>query len=291
MARKVRGFWWRILQVLIASILLGYSAIALLLFFYQRRFIFNPMSAMELTPKDLNLTAYEEVWIPVENRGEIEHLHGWFLPSNDSPWGTLLYLHGKGGNISTNIRQAHYFQKLGFSVLLFDYRGYGRSEGKFPSERRVYGDAEAAWNYLRERHNIPPDRIFIYGHSLGGAIAIELATKQPDAAGLIVQNSFTSLVDMSKRLTHFRIFPVNILLRDRFDSIAKVTDLQMPVLYIHGAEDDYVPPQMSRTLYERSPQPKSFFLVPRAGHNNGNLFYDNPNYGQEIRQFIQEVKR
>lgn len=291
MARQNRGCWWKCLQVSIALILLGYGAIAWLLFLHQRRFIFSPMSAIELTPEKLNLSAYEEIWIPVENKGKIERLHGWFLPSSYSPWGTVLYLHGKGGNISTNIRQAHYFQKLSFSVLLFDYRGYGRSEGDFPSEKQVYRDAETAWNYLREQRNIPPDRIFIYGHSLGGAIAIELATRHPEAAGLIVQNSFTSLVDMSNRLAHFRLFPINFLLKHRFDSIEKVANLQVPVLYIHGAEDDYVPPQMSQTLYERSPQPKSLFLVPGANHNNGNLFYDNPHYSKNILQFVRQTKK
>lgn len=288
--RKHRGCLWRSLQSLLVLIVFGYGAIAWLLFLHQRRFIFNPMSAIELTPEALNLSAYEEVWIPVHENGKIERLHGWFLRSHRSPLGTLLYLHGKGGNISTNIRQAHYFQKLGFSVLLFDYRGYGNSEGDFPGEQQVYRDAETAWNYLREQRKIAPDRIFIYGHSLGGAIAIELATKHPEAAGLIVQNSFTSLIDMSKRSPHFRLFPINFLLKHRFDSIEKVPNLKVPVLYIHGAEDDYIPPQMSRTLYARSPQPKSLFLVPGASHNNGNLFYENPAYTQKILQFVRQAK-
>jgi uncharacterized protein len=181
----------------------------------------------------------------------------------------LLYLHGNGENIGANAEHASRLQRLGLSVLMIDYRGYGLSQGDFPNEERVYEDAATAWDYLTKTKGIPAERIFIYGHSLGGAIAIDLATQTGDrAAGLIVESSFTSIRQMIDLTPPYRIFPIDLLLTQRFESIAKVPKLKMPVLFIHGLADGQVPAQMSQTLYEAAPELKQIYLVPGAGHNN-----------------------
>jgi pimeloyl-ACP methyl ester carboxylesterase len=245
-----------------------YLAACLFLFFQQPRFIFFPSSIIEKTPKFYSLD-YEEVWIPVATAsGNVEKIHSWWIPASQPNSKVLLYLHGNSTNIGANVAHAHRFQQLGFSVLLIDYRGYGQSEGGFPRETTVYQDAAAAWNYLVKQREVSPQQIFIYGHSLGGAIAIDLAVKHPEAAGLIVESSFTSVQQMVEYQGHFRIFPVNLLLTQRFNSLKKVPLLKMPVLFIHGLSDSTIPFTMSKQLYAAASEPKKLVLVPGAEHNN-----------------------
>ncbi len=183
--------------------------------------------------------------------------------------GVVLYLHGNGSNVGANVEHANRFHRLGVSVFLIDYRGYGKSQGDFPSESQVYEDVEQAWDYLVKQRGINPNQIYIYGHSLGGAIAIDLAVRHPEAAGLIVEGSFTSvraMVDFQKPL--FRVFPIDFLLAQRFDSLSKVDRLQMPVLFIHGTADSVVPAEMSKKMFDAAPEPKQLYMVPNGGHNN-----------------------
>ncbi len=247
---------------------IAYIAVCVLLFFQQTRFIFFPSPAIQTTPEFFNLS-YQEVWLPVSTRsGKVERMHGWWIPAARDNAKVLLYLHGNGINIGANIAHAYRFYQLGFSVLLMDYRGYGRSEGAFPTEARVYQDAAAAWNYLVKKRQIQPSQIFIYGHSLGGAIAIDLAVQHPEAAGLIVESSFTSIREIVAHQGRFWMFPVDLILNQRFDSITKVRSLQMPVLFIHGTADLMVPAAMSQLLYAAAPEPKQLLLIPGAGHND-----------------------
>ncbi|MEG5163600.1 alpha/beta fold hydrolase [Microcoleus sp. AT3-A2] len=181
----------------------------------------------------------------------------------------VLYLHGNGSNVGANVEHAHRFHRLGWSVFVIDYRGYGKSQGDFPSESQVYEDAQLAWDYLVKQRGINPTQIYLYGHSLGGAIAIDLAVRHPEAAGVIVEGSFTStraMVNFQKGL--FWMFPIDVLLTQRFDSLSKVDRLQMPVLFIHGTADNVVPVEMSRKLFDAAPEPKQLYIVPDGGHTN-----------------------
>ena len=266
-----------------------YTAACLYLFFQQTRFIFFPSSAIETTPKFFNLD-YQEVWLPVKTRsGGVERMHGWWIPASRPNAQVLLYLHGTGINIGANVAHANRFHRLGFSVLLPDYRGYGRSEGRFPTEASVYQDAAVAWDYLVQERKIQPEQIFLYGHSLGGAVAIDLAVKHPDAAGLIVESSFTSIRDIVDSQSIYRIFPIDLILNQRFDSIRKVRSLALPVLFIHGTADLRVPATMSQQLYEAAPQPKQLILIPDAGHNN-TAETAGDKYFQMMQKFIQQLK-
>jgi pimeloyl-ACP methyl ester carboxylesterase len=269
---------------------LTYLSACLYLFLQQTRFIFFPSPVIETTPEFFNLR-YQEVWLPVPAAsGKVERMHGWWIPANQADAKVLLYLHGNGINIGANVGYANQFHQLGFSVLLMDYRGYGRSEGSFPTESRVYQDATTAWDYLVKQQQIQPSQIFIYGHSLGGAIAIDLAVQHPEAAGLIVESSFTSIGDIAKLQSRFWMFPVDLILNQRFDSISKVRSLQMPVLFIHGTADFLVPAVMSQQLYAAAPEPKQLFLVPGAGHNNL-AEIAGMQYLQAVQKFFQQVQR
>lgn len=272
-----------------AIALILYASACLYLFFGQTRFIFFPSPVIETTPEFFNL-GYQDVWLPVNTKsGKLERLHSWYIPSSSQNVKVLLYLHGNGVNIGGNVAHANRFHQLGFSVLLPDYRGYGRSEGGFPTEATVYQDAAVAWDYLVKERKIQPSQIFIYGHSLGGAVAIDLAVKHPDAAGLIVENSFTSIRDIVDYQGVYRIFPIDLILHQRFDSLRKAPALKMPVLFIHGSGDLRVPATMSQQLYDAAPQPKQLVLIPDAGHNN-TAEVAGEKYFQIVQKFVQQVK-
>lgn len=275
------------------SAIAAYLLICLGLLRWQNRLIFVPSRTLEATPRHLGLF-YEDVRLPVLTwEGKVERLHGWWIPaashqSGQSP--VLLYLHGNGGNISTNLGQAQRFQQWGFSVFLIDYRGYGDSQGQFPTEAEVYRDAQAAWDYLVQRRRIEPADIFIYGHSLGGAIAIDLAVRQPQAAGVMVENTFTSLREMADRESIYRLFPVDWLLNHRFDSLSKLRLLQVPLLLIHGLADRTVPPEMGQRLYEAASVPKRQLLVPEADHNNVAALREEE-YRRAVEEFYQLARQ
>lgn len=292
-----------------------YSGACIFLFAAQSKFIFFPTRAIETTPDDVQL-GYQDVWLPISSKnGAVQSVHGWWIPASQTPptppllrggerkaapvpplnkgglGGVVLYLHGNGLNVGANVEHANRFHRLDLSVFLIDYRGYGQSQGDFPTESQVYQDAQLAWDYLVKKRGINPNQIYIYGHSLGGAIAIDLAVRHPEAAGLIVEGSFTStraMVDFQKGL--YWMFPIDLLLTQRFDSISKVDRLQMPVLFIHGTADNIVPVEMGRKLFDATPEPKQLYIVPGAGHNNLAEFAG-AEYLQRVRQFLSQTNK
>lgn len=283
--------WVRPVAIAGIAIASFYGSVCAGLWFGQTRLVFSPEKEITTTPANFNAT-YEDVLIPVKKAdGTSENIHGWWLPNikqeekgSLSDRKVILYLHGKGKNISANAKHANRLMRMGFSVLVFDYRGYGRSEGSFPSESSVYTDAQTAWDYLIQK-GYKPNQILIYGHSLGGAIAIDLAIKHPDALGAIVDASFTSMSDMAQLDPKYRIFPIDLLIHQRFDSIAKVRSLAIPVLYIHGTADEVIPVSMAQSLYEATPSRKQIVIIPNGGHNN-NAATNEPLYLNAIRSFF-----
>lgn len=272
----------RLLVGLVGFGAIAYIAFCLALWLGQTRLIFYPQPVSINTPADWGLT-YEDVQIPV-GKG---HLHGWWLPHPDPDAKTVLILHGNASNVAGTLSQTWRLLEAGLSALIVDYRGYGRSSGPFPNETRVYEDAAAAWNYLTETRQIAPNSIIIFGHSIGGAIAIDLARHRPQAAGLIVQASFTSMADMMKHVGYSRIVP-KWLLNQRFDSAAKIHLLAMPILVIHGTDDATVPPAMSQQLYSQMAEPKQIWLVSGA-HHNDIAEHSGSTYTAKLRQWIQAL--
>ena len=168
--------------------LVGLAAIAYVsacsyIWIHQEHLIFMPQREISKTPADVHL-AFEDLYLQIQsNDGRVERMHCWWIPADHPSDRYLIYLHGSALNIGANVNHARRFKELGFSVLLISYRGYGQSEGNFPTEAQVYVDAESAWNYLVNQKGIMPENIFIYGHSLGGAVAINLAISHPEAKG------------------------------------------------------------------------------------------------------------
>lgn len=251
----------------------------------QRRLMYLPTPSIQVTPQDLGL-AYEDVWIPVDDDAS-GTLHGWWLPAEDRLGLTILYLHGNAGNISTNHSQILRLRALGVSVLTIDYRGYGQSSGPFPNEVRLYEDGLAACRFLLTEKGIEPRHLVIYGHSLGGAIGIEVARQVSGLAGLIVEGSFTSMGDMAALSGYNRWFPVRWLLTQRFESLAKVEHLDLPVLYIHGLADASVPATMSHQLYQATPDPRELWLVPNVDHNDLAALAGEE-FDQRLQQFLAD---
>ena len=263
-----------------------YASASTYLWARQARFIFRPQRDITSTPADYQLP-YEDIYMAAKNsRGETEHIHAWWIPAEYPGNRYLIYLHGSALNIAANITHARRFQRMGFSVLLLSYRGYGKSEGAFPTETQVYSDAQTAWSYLVEKKGIKPKAIFIYGHSLGGAVAIELAVNHPAAGGLVVEAAFTSISELARAMPKYRIFPIELIVNQRFDSLQKVSRLNVPVLYLHGTADTLVPPEMSSKLYDFTASAKQLKYIPGGGHNNS-AAVGGEEYLQAVKVFIE----
>ena len=240
-----KATFWKFLIAALVLLIAIYASTSTYLWARQAHFIFRPERIIFKTPAEYQLP-YEDVHVKVnDGNGKNERIHAWWIPAENPSDRYLLYLHGSALNIGANITHARRFHQMGFSVFLISYRGYGKSDGTFPTEAQVYADAQAAWTYLIEQKGIDPKAIFIYGHSLGGAVAIQLAIDNPDAGGLIVEAAFTSIADMARRIPKYRIFPLELIVHERFDSIEKVSRLQPPVLYIHGTDDKLVTSEIS----------------------------------------------
>ena len=212
----------------------------------------------------------QDLYFPVRDGEGSPRIHAWWWPAEDARAPAVLYLHGARWNLTGQLRRIEQLRRFGFSVFAIDYRGFGQSDGDPPSESTVYEDAGAAWAWLAQ-HQPDASRRFIYGHSLGGAVAVDLAAalsaKGASAAGLIVESSFTSLADVAAEMS-YRWLPLRFILSQKFDSVNKMAQVAMPVLIVHGANDTYVPSRLSAALYAAAPAPKKLLLVEGGGHNN-----------------------
>lgn len=203
---------------------------------------------------------YRDVWFDSEPG---VRLHGWWI-EHGAPRATVLYCHGNAGSLGSRVEIFRYFQRLKVNVFAFDYRGYGRSDGR-PSEQGVLADARAAHDILISEIEESPERILLFGHSLGGAIAIDCALHRP-GAGLVVQSSFTNVREMAR--ARFPGLPLHLVARNHFRSVDKVAKLEMPKLFIHGTADETIPVSLGRRLFEQAAAPKEWYEVPHAGHND-----------------------
>jgi hypothetical protein len=192
-------------------------------------------------------------------------LHGWWIPARRAR-GTVLYCHGNSGNITSRLVIFRHLRQLRLNVFAFDYRGYGRSQGR-PSELGVLRDAHAAYDYLVAERAQGPERIVLLGHSLGGAVAIDCALHRP-VAGLIAQSTFTDVREMAR--VRFPGLPLHLVASNQFRSLDKVPRIAAPKLFVHGSQDETIPLVLGRRLYEIASDPKDWYEVPHAGHNDVN---------------------
>lgn len=249
--------FWNI--VLVAAT--AYGIAALYLYVFQDRHLYFPYREIAATPDQLGLV-YEPVTLTTADGVRLD---GWFLPAPaPAPRGVVLFLHGNAGNISHRFESLEIFLHLGFSTFIFDYRGYGRSEGR-PTEQGTYLDAVAAWRYLTERRGIAASDIVVFGRSLGGAIGARLAAEHTPRA-LIVESSFISVADMAAQIYPF--FPVRWLTRYRYPALEHLKRVRCPVLVVHSRDDEIIPFEHGERLFAAAHEPKQFLTI-RGGHNDG----------------------
>ncbi len=224
----------------------------------------------------------EDLWLQASDGVKINA----FYRSNPASKQVLLWFHGNAENLGYGLGQMRALAKIGVNILALDYRGYGKSEGK-PSEAGVYRDANAAYDYLVKQRHFHPDNIIIHGHSLGGAVAVDLAMRRP-CGGLIVQSSFTHARAMTREI--FALPLIEYVVRSQFDSQEKIHGVHVPILIVHGTRDDVVPFAMGEQLFAAAPEPKRFYPIGGAGHNNL-LEAGGEEYMDCLRRFIAECAR
>ncbi len=242
------------------------------------RMIFQPTRGIDLHPHEIGVSA-EEVSLRTEDGVT---LHAFFLPSEGASR-ALLFLHGNAGNASHRLPNAAALVRLGVHVLLLDYRGYGLSEGT-PTEAGVYADARAGLVHLVEVRAVPEERIVLFGRSLGSAVAVDLARGRP-LAGVILESAFSSGSDVARQL----LGPLGpIVARGRFESSQKIGQVRSPLLFFHGDRDEVIDFELGRRLFEQAPEPKTFEVIPGAGHNDTTQVGGH-RYFARIARFLDEV--
>lgn len=269
---------------IVGAVIVAYVILVLIVRAMEPRLVFAPGSARRLTPPPAALGLDPE---PVRFRAEDGvNLSAWVMrpPAGPADARWLLICHGNAGNLSESGRAEHYagLRELGVGILAFDYRGYGESEGS-PDERGVYLDAVAAYRYLRDTLGVPAQRIVIFGHSLGSAVAVELATREP-AAGLILDGALLSGVARGREI--YPWLPVRLIARNRFESDKKIGRLTVPKLFLHARADDVVPIDHGERLFALAPEPKRF--VPLAGGHGDAFLVDSAAYYGAIKAFLRE---
>ncbi len=250
---------------------------ALFLFTFQSKFVYHPRENERWAPRDFGLV-HQDVWFETTDGVK---LHGWLIRTDD-PIATLLYCHGNAGNISYALEHIHALNKLGFEVFIFDYRGFGKSDGT-PTEKGTYKDAKAAWTTLVENANVPSRQIVIYGRSLGGAVAAWLAS-QVTPGGLIVENAFISVPEAGQDI--YPIFPSRFMAQFQYNTLEYVKKSRAPILVIHARDDNKIPFRHGESLFSAARAPKRFLEVS-GGH--GQAYKESASvYTSEIRRFVTD---
>jgi uncharacterized protein len=286
--QSVLQIFQRFLLPVVRILVLAYIGLAIALYFGQSNLVYMPSQELTDTPAAIGLK-FEDIQIKTKDN---VNLNAWFVPAKENDQignGVILFCHGNGGNIGNRVSYLPIFGDLGLSTFLFDYRGYGKSEGK-PTEAGTYADVEAAWQYLTQERKIPPKKIIIYGESLGGAIAAYLAqlTSQDlknNAGGLVLASTFTSISDRAAELYPF--LPIRFLSRFSYNSIERLPSIKIPVLIMHSTEDEIIPFHHSDRNFQAANQPKKLVKL-RGDHNEG--FLDSlKTYRNGLNEFIQSI--
>lgn len=243
----------------------------------EKTFVCFPQKGHDGRPEDFGLKARD---LYFESNDRVR-LHGWlFMADNQGPY--LLWCHGNAGNISHRLENIAMLLANGINVFIFDYRGYGKSQGTL-AEQGFYRDTLAAWECLLKEGPTSPSRVVLFGRSLGCAMAVDLALRVP-SAGLILESGFPHLGAMAR--VHYPFVISEKFLAHRYDALSKIARVKMPVLVVHGTKDSIVPISLGRRLFQATPEPKSFFEIPGADHNDTYLLG-----GEAYFQMIRETLR
>jgi fermentation-respiration switch protein FrsA (DUF1100 family) len=254
-----------------------YIILAGFLFVYQPHLVYYPERILVADPGTIGLSFENVSFETADGVG----LSGWSIPGVGTS-GVILFCHGNAGNISHRLESVQMFHRLGLDVFIFDYRGYGQSKGK-PTEQGTYKDAEAAWRYLTETRRVSPDRIVVFGRSLGGAIASWLAQTHPPGA-LILESAFTSIPDVAA--TRYPYLPVRWLSRFQYDTAEFLGGVDCPILIVHSREDELMPFGHGRQLFEVAGEPKRFLEI--SGTHNEGFITSGRHYEDGLSAFILE---
>jgi pimeloyl-ACP methyl ester carboxylesterase len=255
-------------------------AASLVMLAFERRFIYFPARDLPLTPRELGMS-FEDVALTAEDG---VRLHGWYLPTRGSRL-TVLLSHGNAGNIADRLDRALLIQaRLGADVFLYDYRGYGRSQGS-PDEEGTYRDARAAYAHLTGERHLGAERVVLFGESLGCAVAMQLALERPCRA-LVLESAFTSVPQMAR--VAYPFLPLAPFVRTRYDNLAKAPKLKVPLLLLHGDRDRIVPFEQGRRVFEAAPEPKRFYAIAGADHNDTYVTGGTP-YWDAWRRFLDAL--
>jgi fermentation-respiration switch protein FrsA (DUF1100 family) len=246
---------------IILMVCLAYAGLALVIYFMQPQFLYEPIRQIPYTPAELGLD-FEEIYFKT---GDRLRLHGWFVPAPNAQF-TVLYFHGNGGNMMYFLETVNFLNKLGLNCFIFDYRGYGSSQGA-PDEDGTYLDARAAYRWLTKKKGIDPRSIILFGWSLGGSIAAYLATKVKPMA-LIIESSFTSYRAIGQKF--YPYMPVKWFARFNYPTIDYVRKVTCPVLVVHSRHDEIIPFEFGLQIYDAANEPKQFVEI-FGRHNDGFL--------------------
>lgn len=276
-SKKPRGKVYRFVVSCGRIIVFSYLGMIFLGCTCQSKLVYQPTRQIEAVPRDYGLD-YEDVSFRTDDGVK---LAAWYIPADKSK-NVILCCHGNGGNISHRLDTISTFHQMGLSVLMFDYRGYGQSDGS-PSEEGTYKDVAAAWEYLVETRKISADRIILFGRSLGGAVAAHQADKKPPAA-IILESTFTSLADSAADIYPF--FPVRWLCRYDYDTKDIISGIKCPVLIVHSRDDDIIPFSHGEELFKTAAEPKQFLEI--TGPHNGGFISSGKVYTDGLKAFLSK---
>jgi fermentation-respiration switch protein FrsA (DUF1100 family) len=265
----------RMLLIIAASLVLGYLFIVSIAYLRQDKMLYFPTNDIGSTPKDIGLK-YDDLTLKTKDGLEIS---AWHVPAENAK-DIVLFCHGNAGNISHRLDSIRIFHDLELGVLIFDYRGYGKSKGH-PGENGTYLDAEAAWVYIVDTLGINPENIVIFGRSLGGAVAAEIALRKQSGV-LIIESGFTSVPDLGKNF--FPYLPVRLIAKHKYETIDKVDKIEIPKLFVHSPDDEIVPNRHGELLFEKAAEPKEFLRI-KGGHNDG-FFISGKTYEDGLKDFL-----
>lgn len=258
---------------------LVYLALAVFFYFTQRSFIYFPDKNLG-APSDYGVAAMDVISVLTDDGLTLK---AWYKPPSSPDKPVLLMFHGNAGHIGIRAFKARIFMDQGYGFLLAEYRGYGGNPGRI-SEEGLYRDGRAYMTWLKNK-GISSSRVVVHGESLGTGVAVQMATEYQDVHAVVLETPYTTLRDVAQK--HMFYLPVKLLMKDRFDNLAKIKNVVAPLLIVHGTADMIVPYQQARRLYEAAGQPKKLETLSLSGHNNTYVF----GAGQKIAAFLAQLEK
>ena len=268
-----------VIKKAVRIVVLAYASLLVMFFIFQSRLLYHPSRTIISTPADEGLP-YEDIYF--KGHGDLM-LHGWYVPAGEGA--TVLFHHGNSGNVSRRVDIIKIFNRLGLNVFIFDYGGYGKSPGA-ATEHGTYMDSRAAWKWLTGEKGVSPEKVIIYGRSLGSAIASRLAT-EVTAAALVLDSAFTSIEDIAAE--KFPFIPARLLCRFGYDNLESLENITVPVLIVHSTADELIPVEHGKRLFNAAKGPKELLLI--SGSHDSGFLESGEAFEGPFKGFVDEYVR